>query len=132
MVGPTTDLETSRARPSGRWERFGAYPAAGAVVAVFGGSLLVVGTLYPRPSVAAALGLILLAVFVAYCMARPHDGPLLAALVLGGGLLVAALAGTSLGLALTAALALFGVSFVVAGRLDERDDERHGRRRHGS
>ncbi len=132
MAGPTTDLETSRVRPSGRWERFGAYPAAGAVVAVFGGSLLVVGTLYPRPSVAAALQVTVLAVFVAHCLARPHDGALLVGLVLGGGLLVGALSGVSVGLALTAALALFAVSFVVAGRLDERDDERHGRRRHGS
>jgi len=129
MVGQVSELEPASGRPASRWDRFGASPAAGAVIALFGGNLLVAGTLHAREAVVAVLQLILLAIFVAYCFARPHGGALLAVPVVGGGVLVGALSAVSLVLGLAAALVVFAASFIVAGRLDERDDDlRHGRR----
>ena len=114
-------------RPPSRWERLGAFPAAGAVIALFAGNLLVGGTLNARPVLAAALQLVLLAVFVAYCVARPHGGALLAVPVVGGGLLVGVLVSVAPLLGVLAALALLVASFVVASRLDDRDDRRRAR-----
>ena len=124
MAGPTREPEsTPDAGPSGRWARFGAFPATGAVIALFGVNLLVAGTLHAREGVAAGLQLILLGVFVAYCFARPHGGALLAAPVVGGGLLVGVLSAVSPLLGLVAAVVVFATSFVVANRLDEQDDQ---------
>ncbi len=106
-----------------RWERFGRFPAGGAVVALFGGNWLVAGTLHAREIVAGALALILLGVFVAYCIARPRGGAVLAAPVLGASVLITILDATGQPvLRVVVALVSLAATFVIASRLDERDD----------
>ncbi len=128
MARPMTDQDTSSGGPD-RWSRFGAFPAAGAVIALFGGNLLAAGTLQGQPAIAAALQLILLGVFVAYCFARPYGGARLAAPVVGGGVVVGVLSAVAPLLALVVAIVALGLAFVIAARLDERDDQLRGRRR---
>ena len=106
-----------------RWDRFGAYPASGAVFALFGGNALTAGTLNARPAIAAAIQLILLGVFIAYCFARSHGGALLAATVVGSGFLIGVLSVIATLLAVAAALVALAASVIVASRLDQRDDE---------